>query len=146
VYTALQMTAVRAGGTVCDPPLARTVSVAGTFGTPSASPKLTRMESKLLEKRQKAEEEKDKDKDNEEIEVAITSATHAQPVQRHLEDIFSLLEGSMHRECCWENDSQFTFLRLSRKAEYSLIFETARTLNASFSPPLLFRVYQRQLC
>jgi hypothetical protein len=100
VYTALQMTAVRAGGTVCDPPLARTVSVAGTFGTPSASPKLTRMESKLLEKRQKAEEEKDKDKDNEEIEVAITSATHAQPVQRHLEDIFSLLEGSMHRECC----------------------------------------------
>ena len=88
------MTAVRAGGSICDPPLARTVS--GTFGTPSAPSKLTRMESKLLEKRQKAEEEKGKDMENEEVEVAITSATHAQPVQRHLEDIFSLLEGSMH--------------------------------------------------
>lgn len=94
-YTALQVAAVRVGGSVCDLPLARTAPI--TFGTQSAPSKLTRMESLLLEKRQKAEEKKDVNKENEEVEAAITSATHAQPVQRHLEDIFSLLEGLTHR-------------------------------------------------
>lgn len=78
---------------MCDPPLARTVS--GIFGTPITPSKLTRMESKLLEKRQKAEEEKGNGKDQDELDVAITSATHTQSIQRHLEDIYALLEGSM---------------------------------------------------
>jgi hypothetical protein len=134
------MTAVRAGGTVCDPPLARTVS--GTFGTPNASPKLTRMASKLLEKRLKAEEEKDKDKDNEEVDVAIASAAHTQSVQRHLEDIFSLLEGSMHRERSLPELICFFFSSMLRKVHFSFIIEMRWTLNSSPVPSLLCRVYQ----